>query len=73
MAKAKTAEEIVADYFTGPDVAHHSIMLQMPDKATYGCAERFFKVRAALGITGYMNATEAREAIRRRVGGSTNG
>ena len=63
MAKAKTIEEIVADYFTGPDVAHHSIMLQMPSQHTYACAERFFKARAALGITGYMNAKEALAAM----------
>lgn len=61
----KTADEIVAEYFTGPDVAHQSIMLQMPDKHIYGCAERFFQARAALGITGYMNAKEAVVAMRR--------
>lgn len=71
---AKTLEEIVAEYFTGPDVAHQSIMLQMPAKHTYGCAERFFKARAALGITGYMNAKEALAALRRVDSGkATNG
>lgn len=62
---AKTVEEIVAEYFTGNDVAHQSMMLQMPASHTYACAERFFKARAALGITGYMTAKEALEALRR--------
>lgn len=62
---AKPLDEIVAEYFTGPDVAHQSIMLQMPNKQTYACAERFFKARSALGITGYMDAEEALAALRR--------
>jgi len=64
-ATSEKVDMIVADYFTGPDVAHQGIMLQMPAKHTYACAERFFKARAALGITGYMSAEEALAAMRR--------
>ena len=58
------ADKIVAENFTGPDVAHQSIMLKLPAKHTYACAERFFKARAALGISGYMDAKEALAAIK---------
>lgn len=58
-------DRIIAEFLTGPDVAHHSIGLQLPSKHTYASAERFFKVRSALGINGYMDADEAVKAIAR--------
>ena len=62
----RNIDQIVAEFFTGPCVAHQSIMLQMHSPHTYACAERFFKARAALGISGYMTTKEALKAIQVR-------
>ena len=52
----------LAAHFTGPDVAHHSIALQVGGKMGEQ-AKRFFEVRDALGIQGYMDIAEAKEVI----------
>lgn len=57
----------LADYFTGTDVVHHSIGLQVGGDAGKR-AERFFAVREVLGIRGYDDASEAAAAIRDRMG-----
>ena len=52
----------LAAHFTGPDVAIHSIGLQVGGKMK-AQAERFFEVRDFLGIRGYPDIAEAKETI----------
>ena len=61
----KTKEQVIfalAAYFTGPNVGHHSIALGVPGRMQ-DRAKRFFEVREAIGVSGYMDIGEAKEAI----------
>jgi len=50
--------ELLAEHFTGPLVAHHSICLQVGNPhATM--AKRFFDTREKLGIRGYADKAES--------------
>ena len=55
----------LAAYFTGPDVAFHSINLGVEDGPMNlrERAKRFFEVRRILGVTGYMDFDESKVAI----------
>jgi hypothetical protein len=62
----RTAIDKLAEYLTGPEVGHHSVSLSMPPGGLLNLRERahrFFQLREALGVTGYMNAAQACEAI----------
>lgn len=65
------AVDSLAKYFTGSNVAHHSIGLQLNGQGRKP-AETFFAVRAALGVKGYASETEAKrsieETLRREIG-----
>ena len=52
----------LAAHFTGPAVAHHGIGLAAGGWAA-GQAMRFFEVREAIGVIGYMSIDEAKKAI----------
>ena len=72
--KEKNNEQAVfalAAYFTGSNVGHYSIALGVPGRMQEQ-AKRFFEVRKAIGINGYMNISEAKEAIRRTLEYSTD-
>lgn len=56
--------ENIAQYFTGPYVAKHSIALSMPGSRAYNEAEAFFKARSALGINGYDDVGVAMGSLR---------
>lgn len=67
MAKTETdfVDDQVADYLTGTAVAYHSLAMQMADTTPHKLnAQRFFVLRSALNIKGYMNKWEALKAIR---------
>lgn len=57
---AKRADTIatIAEHFTGPLVAHHSILLAQggPHRVM---AQKFFEARQKLGIQGYSSKEEA--------------
>lgn len=53
----------LAEYFAGPEVARHSVGLEVGG-ASADRATRFFDVRQALGISGYADLSEAKAAIR---------
>ena len=52
----------LAWYFTGPDVAEHSINMAVGGRRME-VAKRFFAVRDALGIRGYPKADAAVQTI----------
>jgi hypothetical protein len=54
----------LAQYFTGSDVARHSLALGVGNPE----AKRFFAARDALGIRGYVGTAEAEAAIRATLG-----
>jgi len=61
------AIESLAQYFTGPEVAHHSIALEVGGKMAER-ANRFFDAREAVGVTGWMDQEVAIRAIKLKVG-----
>lgn len=52
MLKRNEAIETIADHFTGPLVAHHSVSLSVGG-AQRVMAQKFFDARQKLGIHGY--------------------
>lgn len=63
-------KEETALYYTGKNVGHFSICLQMgPKTSQYDHARAFFDARARLGITGYMSYEEALTEIQGKVNG----
>lgn len=68
----KTAIRLLAEYFTGPDVGHNSVGMAMP----YGTlahfrerAERYFALREAFSVTGYLSTEQAEAAISNTLSG----
>ena len=61
----------LAAHFTGPDVGQHSIALGVPGRMQ-DQAKRFFEARTAVGVTGYMDIGEAKEAIRTKLESNYN-
>lgn len=53
-----SAIESLAEYFTGPNVGHHSVALQMSGPFRQR-AQDFFDTRAACGIDGYVSKEAA--------------
>jgi hypothetical protein len=58
MSRAKTIEAI-AEHFTGPQVAHNSVFLNMSTGGVAKMAQMFFDTRKQLGIRGYETKEEA--------------
>lgn len=50
--------EALAEYLTGPLVAHYSVCLQLGPPHTFA-ARNFFGLREVFGIGGYMKKEEA--------------
>lgn len=55
-----SAARILAQYLTGHQVAHHSVMLGLPEQTyAHRCAKEFFELRAAFGVRGYEDEAQA--------------
>ncbi|MBK8508956.1 MAG: hypothetical protein IPL51_09995 [Candidatus Competibacteraceae bacterium] len=54
--------DLLADYLTGLDVAGYTMALQMGGHRA-DAAQRYFALRSAFGVSGYMTAIEARKRI----------
>ncbi len=60
--------EKLAEYFTGPCVALHSMGLSSSDRFTRLAADKYYEARGAVNVDGYMGKDEAIIQIARALG-----
>lgn len=60
------AIQALAEYFTGKNVTHFSLLRSTSSSVTH-MAERFFHAREALGIKGYPTKEEAAAIIQKEL------
>jgi len=61
----------LAAHFTGVDVSHHSVGLEVGGSIGER-ARRFFEVRSAIGVSGYPSLAEAKRAIKETLESNAN-